>query len=639
WHSNNINATLLLSWYQYPPALKVGQQWQLIVKLKPPIGTHNPGGFDYAQFLMMHGISATGFVVAHAHNQWLGTQHVWLQTFRENTQQQIQHAIHNPMIAAFISALSVGLRDGFNDSDWMVFRNTGTNHLVAIAGLHIGFVFAVFYFLLQWGWRQSSFLLLHGPAKRFALLGGLIAAFLYACVSGFALPAQRAIVMLVCLIAGEFFYRPITLTRRLLYAAWIILLLNPLSFYDSSFWLSFCSIALLGFVMSGRLQQSNQFISWSRMQLAILIGLLPLMLLYFQQISLIAFFTNAIAIPWIGFVILPITLMATVCHSATLFYISGQCLAPLWYFLQSVSSFSWSTWHHAVINPFVLIASTIGIFFLIAPCGFKAKWLGCFGLLPLFFYTPSTPKHAQFWVSVIDVGQGLSVLVQTQHHVMLYDAGAHYPDGFDFGESVVAPYLRRQGISRIDRLEISHGDNDHSGGVSAIMHDFTVKNVFTSAPRLVAQWRAHYCVAGQNWLWDGVQFQTLNPASHKNYQDNNSSCVIKISNNNTSMLLTGDIQAETEARLVKRYGSQLQSTILLVPHHGSRTSSSELFLNTVSPREAIISAGKYNHYHLPAPSVVARYQKRHMSLYNTADDGEISVRFLALTQVRLFHEK
>ena len=361
--------------------------------------------------------------------------------------------------------------------------------------------------------------------------------------------------------------------------------------------------------------------------------------------SLISFFANAIAIPWIGFIILPLVLLSCVAFIFHAFFISvlllwccGKLLLPLWKLLCYLASLSFSTWHYAISSDFILFLIVMGVVFLLSPKKFPAKQLGLFGLLPIFFMHYPHPASGEYWVKVIDVGQGLSVLVQTAHHVMLYDTGSQIPGGFDMGESIVTPFLRQQGISTINRLEISHGDNDHSGGAEAIINNFAVNAIFTSAPKLISQFHAAYCLRGQQWDWDGVHFDTLNPVQNEHYEDNNSSCVIKISNVAGSVLLTGDIQQSVETRLVQNDPDHLRATVLIVPHHGSRTSSTAAFLNAVSPRYAIISAGKYNHYHLPVNSVLMRYAAHHVMLYNTANQGAISIRFLKSGDVRLSSE-
>lgn len=627
-----INTQFLIAWYRYAPHLAIGQSWQLTVKLKPPIGSHNPGGFDYEKFLMHQGISATGYVVTHtAANQLQGqSAFFFLDQLREKIHQHIIAAIKNPALSTFTSALCVGLRDSFTPADWQVLQKTGTNHLVAIAGLHIGFVVAAIYLLVNKILRFFPKLLLRMPANPIAEIAALCVAVLYSALSGFAIPTQRASMMLFIFIITKFLYQNITMWNRWIFALLMILFIHPFDYDNASFYLSFISVGLLIWVMSDRLQSPSHWISWGKMQLTMVIGLLPLMFWFFQQASFVSFIANAIAIPWVGFVILPMGLSACVMvvlhlsvFAEKLFWLAGKCLHPLWACLQFLAHLSMASWHHALPNDWVLIAGMGGVILLLAPKQFPAKWLGCFGLLPVFFYHPQLPASGYFKATVIDVGQGLSVLIQTKHHVMLYDTGAHFPGGFDYGDSVVTPYLREQGISRINRLEISHGDNDHSGGADAIVKNFHVNAIFTSAPKLVSHFHAAFCDATQKWHWDGVDFMTFNPEKNAPYEDNNSSCVIKIMGKHGALLLTGDIQRETELRLVKQYGAQLHATILIVPHHGSRTSSSIDFLNAVSPKYAIISAGKYNRYHLPAQSVLNRYFNQKIMLWNTAENGAI----------------
>jgi competence protein ComEC len=331
------------------------------------------------------------------------------------------------------------------------------------------------------------------------------------------------------------------------------------------------------------------------MQLAIVVGLLPLMLFYFQQASLIAIFANAIAIPWVGFLILPLALMATLlffCRahlwSHDLFWLAGKLLLPLWKFLQYIAHFSFASWHHAVSNKWILIAGMMGSIFLLAPRGLSARFLGCFGFLPLFFYHPAHPAEGAYRATVIDVGQGLAVLVQTAHHAMLYETIDKNRQTRKFHESIISSYLRKRDISTVNRV-IQHAETNQS-----------------------------------SWNWDGVYFKVFDHTS-----------VIRVSNASGSLLLTGNIQKYTESRLIKKYGDQLRSTVLLVPYAGSVKAYEKSFIDTVSPQDAIVSAGEYNRYHWPAKSVLSRYLQRGIKVYNTAHDGAITIRFLRKGGVRL----
>ncbi len=386
-----ISTLFLITWYGHPPKLQVGQQWQFTVRLKPSQDAPHFKHFNYARYLLAHGITATGYVVGRHHQLLSEKKAYFLSVFRQKIENQISHAIHDPTLTAFVSALCVGLRDGLTPNDWQVFQKTGTNHLVAIAGLHIGFVTGAFYFLTQCLMRLFPRLLLISPASTIAKIAALIVGSIYAALSGFAIPAQRALIMLFCFMISNFFCRHLSVTRRWFFAIGIILILNPYDLIDASFWLSFISIAILAWVMSSRLRASSHLVSWGKMQGAIIIGLLPLMLWFFQQMSLIAFFTNAIAIPWVGFIILPMSLVATGlffcgCYllSHDLFWLTGKALWPLWRILTFSAKLPLASWHHVISNPLVLIISMTGCIYLLAPKGFPAKWLGCLGFLLLF---------------------------------------------------------------------------------------------------------------------------------------------------------------------------------------------------------------------------------------------------------------
>lgn len=610
-NQQKINAHFLLTWYGYTPHLHVGDVWQLVVKLKPPLGFHNPGGFDYKRYLLSHGITATGYVITHNKNNHILAKNpiYFFDHFRQAVQQQIDNTIKNQTIAAFISALSVGLRTGLTESDWQVFQKTGTNHLVAVAGLHIGFVFATIYFLARKIIKVYPSLFLFFPASQCTDMIALLVALSYSALSGLAIPAQRASMMLLLFIVPRLFYKNISATRRLIFAASVTLFINPLNIIDVSFWLSFSSILILGWVMSGRMRSPHHLISWAKMQIGILIGLLPLMLFFFQQISIIAFFTNAIAIPWVGLLILPMTLLATflfLLHLTTLshfvFYFAGRCLMPLWRFLVYVSHYSFSSWHHAVVNPWILLFSLIGCFLLLAPSGFSLRLFGFFGLLPLFFYHAPNPSIGNVRVMVMDVGEGLSVLVQTAHHAMLYDTGNYHR---------VTPILQSQNITHINCLVLSDTEKEDVGDASWIENQFKIASVMQST--------------SSQWNWDGVTFWV-------NCDDG---CIAKITGKKGSILLTGDMIRSAENALAKQYGAQLASTVLLLPHHGSRAALSNSFISAVSPTDIIISAAKYNRYHFPSPSVIAYFSAHLMNMYNTADFGAIIIRFRQKGDVKL----
>ena len=324
---------------------------------------------------------------------------------------------------------------------------------------------------------------------------------------------------------------------------------------------------------SGRLGKGGLWWKWGRAQFVVVLGLMPLSLLLFQQFSLISFVANIIAIPVVGFVIVPLSLVGSLTGIKWLLIIAEKIMSWLWIYLQWLSSYHFLVWHHAVVNGWVLAAALIGILLLLAPRGIPRRWLGVIWLLPLFFYQPCGPKPGQVWFTLLDVGQGLASVVRTEHHVLIYDTGPKYNDNFDAGSAMVVPFLQHFAINKVDMLVVSHGDNDHIGGSQSILSMLQVNHILTSVPDRFPNHNAQYCRTGQTWQWDGVKFNILSPSGNLGLQGNAASCVLKITDGKNSILLTGDIEALTEQILVKNYLNELKSSILVAPHHGSNSSS------------------------------------------------------------------
>lgn len=388
---HKISSEFLMTWYGHPPQLSAGQRWQLQARVKASRDAPHFKHFNYALYLLAQGIAATGVIINH-HYHYLGENHDYFLTMiRERIEKNILSIVHDPTSAAWVSALCVGLRDGLTPADWQVLQKTGTNHLVAIAGLHIGFVLSALYFLTKRVMQLFPRLMLRIPVSYAAQWVGLCGALGYAALSGFAIPAQRASLMLLCFLLSQLFCRRISAWRRWWLAFGIIVVINPYDLTQASFWLSFISIAVLIVVMSGRLQSASHWKSAIKMQLTIIIGLAPLMLWFFQQISLIALLTNALAIPYVGFVMLPLVLLATgffLSHgylmSKVLFSLSGKAAGVLWHGLVFFASWRFASWHHVIISPVILIVGMIGCVYVLMPRGFPAKWVGALGILPLF---------------------------------------------------------------------------------------------------------------------------------------------------------------------------------------------------------------------------------------------------------------
>lgn len=618
-----------LSWYGKYPDLKVGDKWQLQVKLKPPHGSMNPGGFDYEKYLFQNRIRATGYV-----NSGKLITSYWynypISRWRQRLANKIVHALPNNQFAGLLVALTVGSRNYISQTQWQVFRNTGTSHLVAISGLHIGLVSGFMFLILLFVWRRFAWLTLRMPAMQAAAVGALIAAVIYSIMAGLSLPTERALIMITVFMLALLWRRNIRPWQAFLLALLLVLIINPLATLNAGFWLSFAAVGILIYSFSGRIGAQGWWWQWIRPQLVIAIGLIPVLLLLFQQFSAASLLANIIAIPWVGFVVVPLALLGSLMpHGSWLLWLAAKAMALIWLYLQWLSMQHGVIWQHAIVNNWVLVTAMIGILLLLAPKGFPARWLGIIWLLPLLLFKPAGPKFGEVWFTLLDVGQGLASVVRTQHHVLIYDTGPKFNDNFDAGKAIVVPFLHMANIKQVDMLVISHGDNDHIGGAQSVLNMLRVKQIMTSVPQRFSQRPARYCQAGQIWDWDGVSFRFLSPLPNEDLQGNAASCVLQIQDGNTRLLLTGDIEAETEHLLVQRYGSKLHATVLVAPHHGSNSSSTIAFVNAVQPKYVLFPVGFLNRFHFPSAKVLARYKSIKALLLNTVNAGAITFKFNA----------
>lgn len=638
-----------LSWNDENLHLRVGEKWLFPVKLKRVHGTMNPGGFDMEAWSLQQGIRANGYVVTsdilkpknlHQWNKLYVIDNI-RQYFRDKIADNLPLSSTSP----WITALAIGERKNIEAASWQVLRNTGTNHLMAIAGLHIGFMSAFVYMAVFFLWRRTRFLVLRFPAQHAASLAALIMALIYSAMAGFSIPTQRA-----CFMFSTFLL--IVLLRRKVKAwhAWslaliAVLLWNPLSVLTESFWLSFGSVALIIYGMKGRLAPSGLWWKYGRIQWVIAIGLIPLSLWLFKQCSIVSFIANSIAIPWVGFLIVPLTFLG--CF-VLLFspWLGGLCLQGadkllqiLWVILTYFSNLSWSSWYQSIPNTWVLMVACIGIIILLVPIGFPGRWFGIFWLMPLFFYQYEKPKMGDAWFTLLDVGQGLSAIVQTKNHVLVFDAGPKFGENFDMGESVVLPFLRTQGIRKVDMLVVSHADNDHRGGANAILQQMPVSEIKTSVPQFFLGFKTSYCLRGESWTWDNVTFSFIYPSREYLGLGNDSSCVLKITSHNHSVLLTGDIEKIAENYLVSIDPKELLSDIIVAPHHGSKTSGLDQFIESVHPKIVLFPVGYLNRYHFPHPAVLQKYRNINAIPINAADVGAIHLVFSGLSKPILYRDQ
>lgn len=647
-----VNHLIKLSWMKYENDLMVGDKWSLSVRLKRIHGLMNPGGFDYEGWAAQEGLHGVGYVINKNENikQSSHWYHYTLDRIRQFIQIKIENNLTKTNTSAWIEALIIGERRNISQENWDVLRNTGTNHLMAIAGLHIGFMAGFTHLFFSYLWRRSVLLTLLFPAQQAGAIAALIVALLYSALAGFSIPTQRACIMLT------FFLFMILLRRKLIsWQGWSIallcvMLINPLDVLTESFWLSFGSVALIIYGMSGRLGIKNLWWKWGRIQWVIAMGLIPFSLWLFHQFSWVGFLANSIAIPCVGFIIVPLCLLGVVGLLLSdqlggfILSIADYLLSVVWNILSYFSHLSGSSWHQVIPNNYVLIASCIGMLLLLAPAGFPGRYLGLIWILPLVLFKPILPQSGEVILTLLDVGQGLSAVIQTQNHILVYDTGPRLSDSFDMGESVVTPFLYAHSIKKIDKLVISHGDNDHIGGAKSLLKNFIILSAQTSVPEKLQGFPAQYCLKNDSWIWDQVQFRFLYPVKENLDLDNDSSCVLHIQTGTQSILLPGDIEKLSEKYLVENAYEQLPSTILIAPHHGSKTSGKDSFLKAVHPEYVLYPVGYRNRYHFPNSSVVEEYTDLGAKQFDTVISGAIEIKLTPsgithLSEYRKCHKK
>ncbi len=623
-----------LSWYGKFPVLHAGDYWRLPVKLKPAHSSHNPGGGNYLHWLLSHNIVATGYVKNKPPAQKLKeNDDFYLTRVRQFIADQIRSSIHDAQLASIIIALTVGSRVNMSAQVWQVFQNTGTSHLVAISGLHIGLMAGAGFWLLSWLAKCFPRLLLYYPASYFGRFGALVLASIYALLAGLAIPTQRALIMLLVFIAAEFLHREVSVWKRLFLALLIILAIDPSAWSTASFWLSFCAVSMIAYSLLGR-KKSGKWWQFTVMQTAIFIGLIPITLWFFHQVSWLVMPANALAIPWFSFFVAPLSLFGVLVllfsHQAAhgIFWLSAHTLWPMWWLLSHAAFWPHVVWQKSIASLMVLFCALYGVLLLFAPRGTPHRWLGVVFCLPLFFYQSPAPQKSQVWMTMLDVGQGLAVLVRTAHHTLLYDTGPAYVDGFDAGAAVIVPFLRYRGINQIDSMMISHGDNDHIGGAMAVLKHVEVNDIKTSVPDRFKHQSVGHCVAGDHWRWDGVDFRVLWPIKGMRYSGNNSSCVLLVDNGQQRLLLTGDIEAKAEAALLSSdaFRQHMPVDVVTAPHHGSLSSSTVAFVKALKPHYVLYSTGFYNKFHFPNKVVMSRYQAVGAQSFDTAFNGAIIVK-------------
>ncbi|MGY8903577.1 MAG: DNA internalization-related competence protein ComEC/Rec2 [Burkholderiales bacterium] len=611
-----------------PANLQPGERWQMTLRLKAPHGNRNPYGNDQELWWWEQGVQATGYVRAGLHDEPPRRLEATWRYPVEQLRSRVRDAIFEHLAgtdgqrrwAGIIAALTLGDQASIERADWDVFRATGVAHLMSISGLHITLFAWVAGWAIGWLWRRSMRLCLLCPAQQVALAGGVLLALAYAVFSGWGVPAQRTVWMLATVallrLSGQRWPWP----QVWLLAMAVVVVVDPWALLQAGFWLSFVAVGVLFATDSAASSAAPQtargrLLAFLREQWVVTLALTPLTLLLFGQVSLVGLVANALAIPWVTLAVTPLALLGVL--FAPLWQLAAWALQALAWCLQGLAALPWAVWSVAAPPLWAGAAGVLGGVLLAMRLPMPVRALGVSLLLPALLWQPLRPSVGEFELLAADIGQGNALLLRTAKHTLVYDAGPRYSAESDAGHRVLVPLLRALG-ERVDTLVVSHRDADHIGGARAVLNMQPQAALLSSIEpqhELQLLRPATRCEAGQQWQWDGVTFTVLQPQAADyavQSKPNALSCLLRVSNGRQAVLLAGDIEQAQEARLVAdpAMAALLRADVLLVPHHGSKTSSSAAFLDAVQPQVALVQAGYRNRYGHPAQVVMQRYQAR-----------------------------
>lgn len=651
-----------ISFAQFPPQIKLssfghlrvktGERWRLLVKLKPSRGFVNPGGFDYQAAQLRRGVGATGSVKAGAINQLIKQQpRFTMDVLRYDLQQWLIGASQSPEKGILI-ALLVGDTSLVDKAHWNEMLKTGTNHLIAISGLHLGFFAIVGFFIGNFIGRFVQLVWHKCPSLVLGYFFSIALTLFYSIIAGLNIPTLRTLIMLAVVQLAYVWRRSFRGRDTLLLALVLVLLYDPLAAYDIGFWLSFGAVAMLIFCFSGRIALakvsakqkyfSAVLVEFTKSQWVMFIGLLIPLAVFVHTSSLLAAPANFLAIPVITFFVVPCLILAAIFHFIwhgleNLFLTAaemGLSLVHQWLsFLLTAGAGRFNPL--ITFSPWAIVLAMAGVLLVLLPRGLGSKKLGAIALGLALVAPLKPPPNLQ--LLTFDVGQGTSVLVRTPHHQLLYDTGPIYSENFDAGSGIVVPYLQGQGLRYLDMLVVSHNDLDHSGGLAGVLAATEVDRLlmgepekYDNMPELLAGTppSPELCHQVSPWQWDEVSFRFITWPITAADKANNRSCVLLIEYQGHRILLAGDIEKPVENSLVAA-GSLEPVEVLLAPHHGSHSSSTPGFVAQTKPEYVVYSAGYRNHYGHPHKDILARYASSGATGLNTAFTGALEFNWHA----------
>lgn len=624
-----------LRWFEATDPPQIGDVWQLEVRLRRPRGTSNPGVFDYEAWLFRERVGATGYVVNGSRNRRLQQEAADpVSRLRHHIVRRLESIFEDTDTAAVVAAISVGARHAITAEQWLRYAKSGTSHLMAISGLHVGLAATAAWFLVVAG---CAVLRVGGNHLRIAWVASLVVAVGYACLSGFAVPARRATLMLLLLVLALLRSREPQPFAILAATCFVVVTLDPLATLAPGFQLSFAAVLLLLWFARRQAFASNPskvarlargIVQLAAVQVFLLFGLLPLTVTNFGRVSFVAPLVNFAAVPLFSVATVPLALAGVLLDGPlsvagdVALQISGASIGLLRWFIDRALAIP----HGAVSTTSIDGSGSLCLAAIIAwavlPRAWPGRHVALLATLALITDRAEAPPDGCLDARVLDVGQGLAIVLRTRQRTLLYDTGAAFRGGSDMATRVVLPYLSKQGVRKIDGLVVSHSDIDHSGGAAAVLAGVEVARVLAGEPDALRTGKAIACRRGQVWRWDDVSFRVLHPPAAGRHSGNDASCVMLVEAGDVRLLLTGDIESGVEQALA---GLGAVDAVL-VPHHGSDTSSSNAFVRAVSADLALVSAGHRNRWGLPRPAVVRRWQESGATVLVTARDGAIGFR-------------
>jgi competence protein ComEC len=625
-----LPATIELTWYEPPWIPLPAERLALELRLRRPRGFANPGGSDYAARMLREGVGATGYVRngARRGRRPFDVLANPVLVARGEVAQVIAEALGARAATGIVAGLAVGLQDALSPEQWRALARSGTSHLMAISGLHIGMVAA----LVAWcaaaiqRVRQRRGAL--GTVRDASVRAGVVAAITYAALAGWSVPTQRTVLMIAVLAVALGARRRTGAWDGLALAAVAVLIADPMSALAPGFWLSFGAVAAIVFAAAGYVAKQGVLAGYGRVQVAVTIGLVPALIGSFGSVSLVSAAVNLIAIPLYTLLIVPAVLLATVlaiavpAAGAAALGGVGWLIETTWVLIEAPAAWSWAIWSVAGLPLLVWCALAAATVAALAPVPVAARVAACAVIVAAGAWRPAPLQPGEARVAMLDVGQGLAVVIETRGHVLVYDTGPSFRSGSDAGLLAVAPYLRHRGMRVIDLLVVSHDDSDHAGGAASLMATFPVRARAASGQALGHDVDVIRCERGGRWNWDGVEFKWLHPGPVQARKDNDQSCVLHIRAGRHTALLTGDIEGEGERELLAA-APPGSIDVLVVPHHGSRSSSSASLVDATRPRWALISCGYRNRWRFPADAVVRRWQQAGSTVLLSWESGAV----------------